>query len=157
MAATGFESTTTWFLKEHSIIWSVWFIRWVFVYELSSCEFESCCCHLIFRYRACLEQHVSWHSGKYRVKIHSEARTWHDNSTQWQRSLPMGQKFTNCRVLFLLQSTLNYKCSTKTSWLQHWLWEKRDFSAQKSGLAKIFVTDYRMYYIVMKKLHRKTA
>ena len=28
-----------------SIIWSVWPNGWVFVYELSGCGFESCCCH----------------------------------------------------------------------------------------------------------------
>ena len=29
-----------------SIIWPVWLSGWVFVYELSGCGFESCCCHL---------------------------------------------------------------------------------------------------------------
>ena len=37
---------------------------WAFVYELSSCGFESRCCHLNFRYGACFEQGVPWHSGK---------------------------------------------------------------------------------------------
>ena len=38
---------------------------WVFVYELRDCEFEFRCCHLNFRYRACFEQVVPWHSGNY--------------------------------------------------------------------------------------------
>ena len=37
----------------------------MFVYELSGCGFEFRCCHLNFRYRACFEQRVPWHSGKY--------------------------------------------------------------------------------------------
>ena len=39
--------------QHRSIIWPVWLTGWVFVYELSSCGFESCCCHLNFRYGAC--------------------------------------------------------------------------------------------------------
>ena len=39
----------------------------VFIYKLSGCGFKSCCCHLNFRYRACFEQWVPWHSGSYRV------------------------------------------------------------------------------------------
>ena len=38
--------------------------------------------HLNFRYRACFEEDVPWHSGNYRVYIHSEMRTWHDNNIQ---------------------------------------------------------------------------
>ena len=37
--------------------------------------------HLNFRYRACFEEGVSWHSGNYKVYIHSETCTWHDNNT----------------------------------------------------------------------------
>ena len=51
----------------------------MFVYELSGCRFESRCSHLNFRYRPCFEQGVPWHSGKYRVWIHSEMRKWHNN------------------------------------------------------------------------------
>ena len=41
------------------------------VYELSGCRFQSCCNHLNFRYHTCLEQGVPWHSGNYRVWVHS--------------------------------------------------------------------------------------
>ena len=35
--------------SQHSwIIWLVWLNGWVFLYELSGCGFESCCCHLIW-------------------------------------------------------------------------------------------------------------
>ena len=47
-----------------SITWPVWLNSWVFVYKLSGCGFESCCCHLNFRYGACFKQAVPWHSGK---------------------------------------------------------------------------------------------
>ena len=68
--------------QHSSIIWPVWPNGWVFVYELSGCGFESSWSHLNFRFRACIEQGVPWHSGNYRVSIHSEARTWHDKSIQ---------------------------------------------------------------------------
>ena len=62
----------------------VWLNGWVFVYELNGCGFESRCGHLIFRYRACLVQGVPWHSGNYRLWIHSETRTWDDKNIQSQ-------------------------------------------------------------------------
>ena len=68
--------------QHSSIIWSVWLNGWVFVYELSGCGFESCCNHLIFRYSACFEQGVPWHSGNCRVWIHSQTRTWHYKNIQ---------------------------------------------------------------------------
>ena len=62
-----------------SITWSFRPNGWVFVYKLKSCGFESSSSHLKFRYRACLEQEVPSHLGKYRVWIHSEMHTWHKN------------------------------------------------------------------------------
>ena len=59
-----------------------WLNCWVFVYELSGCGFESSCSHLNFRFHVCFEQGVPWHSGNYRVWIHSETRTWHDKNIQ---------------------------------------------------------------------------
>ena len=58
----------------------------MFVYELSGCGFESSCSHLNFRFRACFVQGVPWHSGNYRVRIHSETRTWHDKNIQTSNS-----------------------------------------------------------------------
>ena len=52
------------------------------VCELSGSGFESSCSHLNFRFRACFEQGVPWHSGNYRLWIHSKTRTWHDKNTQ---------------------------------------------------------------------------
>ena len=54
-----------------------------FVYELCGCGFESRWSHLNVRYRAFFEQGVPWHSGKYKVYIHSETRTLHDKKIQW--------------------------------------------------------------------------
>ena len=48
-------------------VWPVWLNCWVFVYELSGRGFESSCSHLNFRFRACFEQGVPWHSINYRV------------------------------------------------------------------------------------------
>ena len=57
-------------------------ITWVFVSELSGCGFKSSSSHLNFRFRTCFEQGVPWHSGNYRVLIHSETRMWHDKNIQ---------------------------------------------------------------------------
>ena len=65
-----------------STIWPVWLNGWVFIYELCGCGFESRCSHVNFRYDACFEQGVPWHSGKYRVWIHSETRTWNYKNIQ---------------------------------------------------------------------------
>ena len=43
----------------------------MFIYELSGCEFESCCAHLNFRYCVCPEQEVPSYVGNLRVKINS--------------------------------------------------------------------------------------
>ena len=60
----------------------VWPNGWVFVYKLSGSGFESSCSHLNFRFHACFEQGVPWHSGNYGVGIHSETCTWHDKNIQ---------------------------------------------------------------------------
>ena len=44
--------------------------------------FECSCSHLKFRFRACFEQGVPWHTGNYLEWIHSETRTWHDKNIQ---------------------------------------------------------------------------
>ena len=54
--------------------------------------FESRCSHLNFRYRACFKQEVPWHSGNYRVWIHSETNTWHNKNIQ--SNLPHRKLFT---------------------------------------------------------------
>ena len=54
----------------------------MFLYELNGCGFESSCSHLNFRFCACFEQRVPWHSDNYRVWIHSETRTWRDKNIQ---------------------------------------------------------------------------
>ena len=57
-------------------------VDWVFVYELICCGFESSSSHLYFRFYACFEQEVPWHSSNYRVWIYSETRPWHDKNKQ---------------------------------------------------------------------------
>ena len=44
--------------------------------------FESSCSHITFRFCACFEQGLPWHSGNYRVWIHSETRMWYDKNIQ---------------------------------------------------------------------------
>ena len=69
--------------------WDV--IKWLVIICCVSKEcgsgFESSCSHFTFRFRTCFEQGVPWHSGNYRVWIHSETRTWHDKNIQSQNIL----------------------------------------------------------------------
>ena len=72
--------------SQHSlIIWPVWLNGWVFVYELSGCGFDSSCSHLNINFHTCFDQGVPWHSGNYRVWIHSERRTCHDENIKSMR------------------------------------------------------------------------
>ena len=74
--------------SQHSlIIWPPWLNGWMFVYELSGCGFESSCSHLNFRFHACFEQGVPWHSGNYGLRIHCESRAWHDNNIQYNAKI----------------------------------------------------------------------
>ena len=70
---------------------SVWWNGWVFVYELSGSGFESSFSRLNFRFRACFEQGVPWHSGTYRVWIHSKMRTLHDKKIDSFVMLPFSK------------------------------------------------------------------
>ena len=54
--------------QHSSTIWPLWLNGWVFVFELSGCGVKSSCSHLNFKFRACFEQGVSWHSGKATIK-----------------------------------------------------------------------------------------
>ena len=103
--------------ENSSIIWPLWPNGWVFVSELSGSGFESCCSHLTFRFCACFEQGVPWHSGNYRVWIHSEMCTWHDNNIQ-----------SNAPYRYVLRTQLNHLASLakqlsvrfRTKWF--WVW-----------------------------------
>ena len=69
--------------SEHSlIIWLVWQNGWVFVEELRGSGFESSCSQFNFRFCACIEQGVPWHSRNYWVGIRSEMLRWHDKNIQ---------------------------------------------------------------------------
>ena len=100
-----------------SIIWPVWLNDWVFVYELSGCGFESRCSHLIFRYGACLEQGVHWHSGNCRVWIHSQTRTWHDKNIQSNASC-IQVLTTQFNHLESLAKWLDVRLRTKWLWIR---------------------------------------
>ena len=101
--------------QNSSIIWLVWPNGWMFVDEVSGCGFESRCSHLMFRYGACFEQGVPWHSGNCRVWIHSQTGTWHDKNTQ-----------SNAPYRKVLTAKLNHLTSLG-EWLSvrlrtKWLW-----------------------------------
>ena len=103
--------------SQHSpIIWPVWLNGWVFVYEWSGCGFESNCSHLNFRHRTCFEQGVPWHSGSYRIWIHSEMRTWLDKNIKlylilyrrkWYRNSFFVELFDGGNVSFVILHKLN--------------------------------------------------
>ena len=98
--------------QHSSIIWPVGINGWVFVYELSGCGFESRCTHLNFRFRACFEEGVPWHSGNYGVWIHSETHPWHDKNRQ-----------SNAPYRSVLTTQL-YQLASWDKWLSVRLWTK---------------------------------
>ena len=103
--------------QHSSIIWPVWLNGWVFVYELSGCRFESSWSHLNFRFRACFEKGVPWHSGNYRVWIHSETRTWHDKNIQ--SNAPYRQVLTTqLNHLASLAKSLSVRLWTRWLWVR---------------------------------------
>ena len=79
---TGLEPRTTYSINKHSTIWPN---GWVFIYKLSGSGLKSSCSHLNFRFRAWFKQGVPWHSGNYRVWIHSEMHMWHDKKIVTQK------------------------------------------------------------------------
>ena len=90
---------------------------------LSGCGFESLCSHLNFRYCACFEQGFSWHSGKYKVWIHSEMGTWYDKTIQ-----------SNALYRYVLTTHLNH-LARLTKWLSvllqtKWLWVRVALQSQ---------------------------
>ena len=56
------------YIQHHSHLTSL--TSWVFVYEVSGCEFEFLYSHLNFRYSACFGLRVPWVSDNFRVWIH---------------------------------------------------------------------------------------
>ena len=55
----------------------------MFIYEQSSCGFESRYSHLHSRYGDASSKKVLDIQAKYRVKIHSKTRTWHGNNIRY--------------------------------------------------------------------------
>ena len=108
--------------SEHSsIIWPVWPNGSVFVYELSGSGFESSCSHLNFRFHACFDQGVPWHSGNYRVWIHSETCMWHAKNIQLNVGWFVRHK---SRVAFLhaLNSTICSNLSLLENTKKEFIW-----------------------------------
>ena len=119
------------YLQRSSVIWLIWPNGWVFVYELSGCGFECCCSQLTFRYCVSFEQGVPCHSSNYRVYIHSETRTWHDNNIQ-----------SNASYRWVLTTQLNHLASL-TKWLSvflltKWLWVWIQLLSLKLQILQLF-------------------
>ena len=98
--------------KYSSVIRSVLVNGWMFVYKLNWGGFKFCCTYLIFRFRECFVQGVSYYSGNYRVYIHSEVCTWYDKNIQ-----------SNTPYRKVLAAQLNHWVSF-TKWLGFCLWTK---------------------------------
>ena len=63
--------------------------------------------HLVtFRFCACFKEGVAWHSGNYRVWIHSETRTWYDKNIQFN---------IHSLIADFVSVSLNLVCSTRKS------------------------------------------
>ena len=72
--------------QQISFIWSVWLNGLVLVFEHSGRGFGSRSCHLNVRYHIYFKEGLHWHSGNYRVYIHSETSTWWDSNMEWNAS-----------------------------------------------------------------------
>ena len=110
--------------EDSSIIWPDWLNGWVFVYEPSGCGFESRCSHLNFRFGACLEQGVSWHSGNYRVWIKSESRSskeFLDINTTIECIFTLKRVRDMIRTYSLMHRTDKYSQNRSIIWLNGWM------------------------------------
>ena len=106
--------------QHSSIIWRGWLNDWVFIYKPSDCGF--CCSHLNFRYGACFENGVIWHSGIYRVWIHSETRTWHDKNMQWKLSWLILESIKALEIKTSKLFNLDFANNTTSLWFSFsWL------------------------------------
>ena len=123
----------------------VWPNGWVFVYELSGSGFESSCSHLTFRFHACFEQGVPWHSGNYREWIHSETRTWHDKNIQY--NLPSFEIFRKIALTTCLWKARRGRVSSPFSLLirysTHTLKNSIYHSNKQTGITTIFSFGYQ--------------
>ena len=64
------------FILLHNIFWTNFFKKKMIIrYSINEI-------HLNFRFPASFEKVVPWHSGNYRVQIHSQMSTWNDNNIQ---------------------------------------------------------------------------
>ena len=68
----------------------------------------------IWSFSFCFEQGVPWHSSNYRVGIHSETRTWHDNKT----AKSTVQISTHNTAQSFEQFGLMVECFLWTTWLR---------------------------------------
>ena len=108
-----------------------------------------------FRFRTCFVKGVPWHSGNYRVGIHSKTRTWYDKNTQYHIDCNKKELIENSpgvtwlkffseknnSSLFELE-TRNRSNVNATWWcrntdsenLKHWLHKKWSFPLRISSL-----------------------
>ena len=93
--------------QHSSINWPVWLNGWKFVYEVSSCGFESRCSHLNFRFCARFDLGVPWHSGNYGVcrftvkRVRDMIRTYgqlHSTDKYSQHSSIIWPVWLNCWI-----------------------------------------------------------
>ena len=92
----------------------------MFLSLLSGSGFESSCSHFTFRFRACFEQGVPWHSGNYRVWIHSETAyvTWQEHTVWFAYSVLLlffssfflQHSYLSCCLPPVSLGTCSYQC-----------------------------------------------
>ena len=128
------SSHVTHAFQSQSTVRPAWLNGWEFIYELSGCGFESSFSHLNFRFCACFEQGVPWHSGKYKVCIHSETRVWHDKNIQ--SNVQCTDKYSqHSSIKASLANWLSVQLWTK--WL--WVWVQ---------LHPLFLISFLIWYIM---------
>ena len=92
--------------------------------------------NLNFRFRACFQQGVPWHSGNYRVRIHSETRTWHDKNIQSVIILLFIWYWWKAKLEYQSPITMILKCRMILNW--NWIvaysanWHGPEFVSSKT-------------------------
>ena len=147
---------------------SVWLNGWAFIYKLSGCGFEPLCSHLNFRYRACFEQGVPWHSGNYRVWIYSETCTWHDKNIHSDfisvfYVLILLKWFTECevslnKILKPSRKKCNMSCKNlgreindKEIFIFYWQLDRKEIIKQNRVIIGIYICKLRTLLVYLFK------
>ena len=128
--------------EHNSIIWPVWLNGWVFNDELSGSGFESSCSHLNFRFRACFEQGVPWHStlecGFSLKRVRDMTRTY----SQYKPIIYLKGSIKLIWIKHPFGEAVAWKCSVKKMFIEISQYSQESTCASVSFLIKLQASAY---------------